>query len=263
MTQEALVEQIVSAILAQSKTPSVSASGDTSSRKEESFASVPVTSARIHVGRVGTRLRTETYLKFRADHASARDAVYNDVPEALLQRLGLQKVQSLAQSRDEHLTRPDLGKQLSPEATRAVKQMNSQPRDVLVYAADGLSSKAVTANLENVLPVITEGLTQQGRSLGEPFFLQYGRVASMDHIAELTGAKVVCILVGERPGLGSAESMSAYVAYAPTVGMPEARRTVVSNIYSGGLNAVEAGAYLVEVIGKIYAAQKSGVELNS
>jgi ethanolamine ammonia-lyase small subunit len=83
----------------------------------------------------------------------------------------------------------------------------------------------------------------------------------MDAIGPAFGAKVVCVLLGERPGLGSAESMSAYVAYEPTPGMPEARRTVVSNIYAGGLNAVEAGAYLSELIGKILAAKKSGVEL--
>jgi ethanolamine ammonia-lyase small subunit len=84
----------------------------------------------------------------------------------------------------------------------------------------------------------------------------------MEQVAQLTGAKVICVLIGERPGLGSAESMSAYMAYAPTVGMPEARRTVVSNIYSGGLNAVEAGAYVAEVLGRMHREKKSGVELN-
>ena len=109
--------------------------------------------------------------------------------------------------------------------------------------------------------MISEGLNQQGLTCGKPFFVKFGRVASMEPIAEATGAKVVCVLLGERPGLGSAESMSAYMAWAPTIGMPEARRTVVSNIYSGGLNAVEAGAYIAELMGKIFAAKKSGVEL--
>ncbi|MDR2753877.1 MAG: ethanolamine ammonia-lyase light chain EutC, partial [Oscillospiraceae bacterium] len=109
---------------------------------------------------------------------------------------------------------------------------------------------------------LNEGLAQLGLRQGKPFFVKFGRVGSEDSIAALTGAKVLCALIGERPGLGSAESMSAYVAYAPTVGMPEARRTVVSNIYSGGLNAVEAGACLVELIERIFRAKKSGVDLN-
>ena len=83
----------------------------------------------------------------------------------------------------------------------------------------------------------------------------------MDQIAELTGAEVVCMLVGERPGLVTAESMSAYLAYKPTVGMPEAKRTVVSNIHKGGTPAVEAGAYVAEIIKKILDNKKSGIDL--
>jgi len=220
-----------------------------------------ISSARIAVGRAGTRLRTGTCLQFRADHAAARDAVYNDVPAELLQQLNLPEFATQCQSRDEFLTRPDLGKSFTEETAKAIRAYNPNPCDVLVYAADGLSSKSLAANLENILPVILEGLSRQGLKAGKPFFVKYGRVASMEPIAEYTGAKVVCVLLGERPGLGSAESMSAYMAYAPTVGMPEARRTVVSNIYSGGLNAVEAGAYIAELLGKTFKAQKSGVEL--
>lgn len=83
----------------------------------------------------------------------------------------------------------------------------------------------------------------------------------MDQIAELTGAEVICMLVGERPGLVTAESMSAYLAYKPTVGMPEAKRTVVSNIHKGGTPAVEAGAYVAEIIKKILDNKKSGIDL--
>ena len=225
-------------------------------------SAMPLTSARIAVGRAGERLRTETYLQFRADHAAARDAVYNDVSADLLRRMGVREIPTLCRDRDEHLTRPDLGRDFSEESRRAVKEINPVPCDVLVYAADGLSSRAVEANLENVYPVIADGVAQQGLSIGKPFFVKYGRVASMEPVAELTGAKVVCVLIGERPGLGSAESMSAYLAYAPAVGMPEAGRTVVSNIYKGGLNAVEGGAFIAELIGKIFAAKKSGVYLS-
>jgi ethanolamine ammonia-lyase small subunit len=132
---------------------------------------------------------------------------------------------------------------------------------VLIYVSDGLSSKAIEANAPNILPVLIEGLKDKGLKTGIPFFVKYGRVGAMDHISELTGATVTCVLIGERPGLGSAESMSAYIAYKATVGMPEANRTVVSNIYSGGIAAVEAGAYLVEIIGKIMQNKASGVNL--
>jgi ethanolamine ammonia-lyase small subunit len=220
------------------------------------------TPARIAIGHAGPRLKTQTYLQFRADHAIARDAVLQDVPQELLSRLQLPAFKTKCRDKNEFLTRPDLGRQLDDEALRSLKQHNPSPCDALVYAADGLSSKAVTANLEDILPILQDGLKQQNISMGKPFFLQYGRVGSMDVIGPALDAKVVCVLLGERPGLGSAESMSAYVAYEPTQGMPEARRTVVSNIYAGGLNAVEAGAYLAEVMGKILREKKSGVELN-
>jgi len=264
VTEEKLVEQIVAAILeARGKTQEARIEVSPAEKPPPVSSPLPpaLTSARIDVGRAGERLKTDIYLQFRADHAAARDAVYNDVSADLLRRMDLPIFATLCHDRDEFLTRPDLGRNFPQESRKAIKALNPSPCDVLVYAADGLSSRAVEANLENILPVIAEGVTQQGLKIGKPFFVKFGRVASMEPIAELTGAKVVCVLIGERPGLGSAESMSAYMAYAPTVGMPEANRTVVSNIYSGGLNAVEAGAFIAELIGKIFAAKKSGVQL--
>jgi ethanolamine ammonia-lyase small subunit len=269
MTEQALAELIAAAVQAQLRQPPATLPN---TKPDAPVQAAPpnepppspfaaLTSARIGVGRAGTRLRTQTYLQFRADHAAARDAVYNDVPAELLQRLGLPEIVTNCRDRDEFLTRPDLGREFPEESRRALQAHNPAPCDVLVYAADGLSSRAVEANLENILPVVTEGLAQQGLSVAKPFFVKYGRVASMDHLPQFIDAKVICVLIGERPGLGSAESMSAYLAYAPSVGMPEANRTVVSNIYSGGLNAVEAGAFLAELIGKIFKAQKSGVNL--
>ena len=297
MTEEALVEQIVQAILnnAQCTMHNAQLSEQPAALPPDSCPLIPkpplppdscplipkpplppdscplipeppltpqLTSARIAVGRAGERLRTETYLQFRADHAAARDSVYSDVSQELIQRMDLPEIPTMCKDREEFLTRPDLGRIFSQESREAIKRRNPTPCDVLVYAADGLSSRAVEANLENILPVILDGLAQQGLVCGAPFFVKYGRVAAMEPIAELTGAQVVCVLIGERPGLGSAESMSAYMAYAPTIGMPEANRTVVSNIYSGGLNAVEAGAYIAELLGKIYRGKKSGIELN-
>ena len=112
-----------------------------------------------------------------------------------------------------------------------------------------------------ICTVLTDGLQAKGLKVGTPFYLRYGRVAAEDHVSEIVGAKVVCVLIGERPGLATAESMSAYIVYNAYVGMPEAKRTVVSNIHKDGLPAVEAGAYIVEVIDQILQQKASGVDL--
>ena len=130
-----------------------------------------------------------------------------------------------------------------------------------IYAADGLSSTAIEANLTKILPVLTDALKAAGLNVGTPFYLRFGRVGSQEHVAEVLGAKVVCTLIGERPGLATAESMSAYIAYNAYVGMPESKRTVVSNIHKDGTAAVEAGAYVADVIEQILEQKASGVEL--
>ena len=108
---------------------------------------------------------------------------------------------------------------------------------------------------------ILQGLKSSGVKVGTPFFLKYGRVGSMDEVSELIGADVTCVLIGERPGLITATSMSAYIAYKATVGMPEARRTVVSNIHSAGTNPAEAGAHIADIIKLILEKKTSGTEL--
>lgn len=219
------------------------------------------TTARIGVGKAGARLKTRTMLTLRADHATARDAVMADVDGKILEQMGLFTVQTLCGDKNTFVTRPDLGRQLSPEAVQTLKERCIKEPDVQIYAADGLSSTAIEANLGRILPVIKDSLESMGIKVGTPFFLRFGRVASEDHVSEILGAKVVCVLIGERPGLATAESMSAYIAYEARQGMPESRRTVVSNIHKNGTAAVEAGAYIAEVIGKILEQKASGVEL--
>jgi ethanolamine ammonia-lyase small subunit len=219
------------------------------------------TAARIGIGRAGPRLRTETLLKLRGDHAAARDTVWRDVSPEWLERLGFPAVRTRCSSRQEHITRPDLGRRLSEDGRRIILEHCGTGNDVQVIVSDGLSSRAVEANAETLWLVLEDGLKQQGLSLGKPFFARFGRVALEDEAAEILRAGVVCMLIGERPGLVSAESLSAYVCYNAKMGQAESRRTVVSNIHAGGINAAEAGAYLAELIGKMLAQKASGLEL--
>lgn len=219
------------------------------------------TKARIGVGKAGPRLRTETFLKLRADHAVARDAVLLDVSEDLVKRMNWFSVTTRCPDKNTFLTRPDLGRCFDSETEQRIAAACVREPDVQLIISDGLSSMAVEANAERIVPVLEEGLREKGLRLGTPVFVRYGRVAAQDRIAELTGAKVVCSLIGERPGLATGESMSAYLAYGAEVGMPEARRTVVSNIHRDGVAAVEAGAYLVDLIALILEQKASGVDL--
>jgi len=219
------------------------------------------TPARIGVGRCGARLRTQTMLAFRVDHAAARDSVRREVSPELLQRLNLFSVSTRCRDRNEYLTRPDLGREFDEQALEAIKSRCAGRPRVQLFAAGGLSAEAVEANLANTRPACADGLAAKGIAMGTPFYVEFARVGCMDAISEALDAEVTCVLIGERPGLATAESMSAYIAYRATAGMPESRRTVVSNIHKGGIAAVEAGAYIADVICRILEQKASGVEL--
>lgn len=219
------------------------------------------TPSRVGIWRAGPRYLTCTNLRFRADHSAAQDAVFSYVSEDFLKEMGLFTVQSPCRDKDEYVTRPDLGKQLPEEAIKTIKEKCKMNPKVQIVVADGLSSSAIEANVRDVLPAIVQGLKSYGIEVGTPFFINLGRVGVMDVVSEVTGADVTCLLVGERPGLVTAESMSAYIAYKATVGMPEARRTVVSNIHKGGTIPVEAGAHIAEIIKIMLEKKISGVDL--
>ena len=216
---------------------------------------------RLGIGKAGARYKTLPVLEFRAAHSAAQDAVFTDVDPEVIEKLGLFTVQTKCDSKDTYLTRPDLGRILSDEAVQTIKEKCKMHPTVQIYVSDGLSSAAVAANTADVLPAILQGLKSYGIEAGTPFFVKYGRVGVMDQISEITGADVTCVLIGERPGLITAESMSAYIAYKATVGMPEARRTVVSNIHKDGTIPAEAGAHIADIIKKILEAKASGTDL--
>lgn len=220
------------------------------------------TPARIGVWRAGTRPLTETLLRFRADHATAQDAVLNDVPEEFIQKHNWLKLQSSCRDKDEYLTRPDLGRKLSEESLGILKSACQKGADLQIIISDGLSSKAVEANIPDFLPAFLQGLKGLGIQIGTTVFVKYGRVAVMDVIGEELKPKAAIILLGERPGLGTAESLSAYLAYHPRTGMIESERTVVSNIHKNGTPATEAGAHLATVIKAVLEKKASGVNLD-
>ncbi|HEL1612487.1 ethanolamine ammonia-lyase subunit EutC [Streptococcus suis] len=229
---------------------------------EEAYRKIKqFTPARLGLWRAGNRYKTQTILRFRADHAAAQDAVFSYVAEDFVKEMGFIPVHTKASSKDEYLTRPDLGRIFPEDQQEIIKNSCKKNAKVQIVVGDGLSSSAIEANIRDFLPALKQGLKMFGLEFDEVLFIKHSRVGAMDHIAELTGAEVVCILIGERPGLVTAESMSAYLAYRPTMGMPESRRTVVSNIHKGGTPAVEAGAYVAEIIKKILDNKKSGVDL--
>ncbi|EOI6949969.1 ethanolamine ammonia-lyase subunit EutC [Enterococcus faecalis] len=217
--------------------------------------------ARLGVGRAGTRYMTSSTLRFRADHAAAQDAVFSDVSEDLVKEMNFISTKTICNSKDEYLTRPDYGRQFDEENSEIIRKNTTPKAKIQMVVGDGLSSAAIEANIKEVLPAIKQGLNMYNLDFDNVVFVKYCRVPAMDKIGEITDADVVCLLVGERPGLVTAESMSAYIAYKPTVGMPEARRTVISNIHKGGTPAVEAGAYIAEIIKKMLDKKKSGIDL--
>ena len=217
--------------------------------------------ARLGTGRAGARYKTITALRVRADHAAAQDAVFSDVSEEFIKENNLKPVKTLCNDKDEYLTRPDLGRKFSQETLEEIKQICKTNQKVLLVVGDGLSSSAIEANLKDSIPSIKQGLKMYQIELGDILFVKHCRVGAMDSIGDATGAEVICLLVGERPGLVTAESMSAYIAYRPTVGMAEAKRTVVSNIHQGGTTAVEAGAHIAELIKTMLDRKASGIDL--
>ncbi|MDP4161741.1 MAG: ethanolamine ammonia-lyase subunit EutC [Bacillota bacterium] len=229
--------------------------------QEELESLISKTPARIGVGRAGLRPKTSTWLKFRYDHAAAVDAVYGNVNEELLKSLDLFKVNTLVTEKEVYIRRPDMGRKLSDEAKNMISSKCVKSPTVQIVVSDGLSSKAIDANLEDVFLSLQQSLKSIGLDVGTPFFIEKGRVAVMDDIGELLRPKIVVLLIGERPGLVSAESLSAYLCYEPRIGTIEADRMVISNIHKGGIPPVEAGAYLGTIIQKVLKYEASGVSL--
>ena len=219
------------------------------------------TPARLGSGRAGPRYKTLTMLRFRADHAAAQDAVFSQVPESFAADNGMVEVRTRCESKDQYLTRPDLGRCFDEENQQKIRSAIPGKPKVQLVVGDGLSSAAITANAMDCLHALEDGLKLRGIDPGKPIFVRYCRVGAGDAIGDITGCELVCMLVGERPGLVTDKSMSAYLTYRPHTGVSESARTVVSNIHAQGTPAVEAGAHIAGLIQTILERQVSGVGL--
>ena len=220
------------------------------------------TPARLGMGKCGARYKTLTMLRFRADHAAAQDAVFSEVDSDFAKKNDLLPTKTCCESKDEYLTRPDLGRCFDEHNAKAIRGVIDRPPKVQIVVGDGLSSAAIEENAMDCLMAMKDGLKAKGIPLGKDIFVKYCRVGAGDAIGDITGCELVAVLVGERPGLVTDKSMSVYITYQPHTGVSESSRTVISNIHAQGTPAVEAGAYAAELIDKILRKKVSGVGLH-
>ncbi|TPG66127.1 ethanolamine ammonia-lyase subunit EutC [Hymenobacter nivis] len=223
------------------------------------------TAARIALGRTGTSEPLRAALAFRLAHAHARDAVYSaldtDRLRAALGALGrpVLAVRSQAGSRPEYLQRPDRGRQLAPEAHAALAGQG--PCDVAVVLADGLSATAVNAHAAPLLALLLPQLHAAGLHVGPLVLAEQARVALGDETGQRLGARLVLVLIGERPGLSAPDSLGAYLTHAPRPGLTDAARNCVSNIRPAGLGYAAAADTLFFLLREALRRGLSGVAL--
>lgn len=204
-------------------------------------------------------------MELRADHAAARDAVTAeldlnaDLGEAFVAEWELFEVSTLARTRAEYLLHPELGRSLGPSARAAIAALCPPGADLQVAIADGLSAAAVQAQVPALLPMIAEEAARRGWRFGRPFFVRRGRVGVLNEIGESLDPAVVLLLIGERPGLATAESLSAYMAYRPRAGHDDARRNLISNIHARGVPPAEAAPRIARLAERMIRLASSGV----
>ncbi|KPH73619.1 ethanolamine ammonia-lyase subunit EutC [Bosea vaviloviae] len=225
-----------------------------------------LTPARIALGRSGSSLPTSELLRFGLAHAQARDAVHAAFrPEQIadeLATLGLETrmAHSAAHSRQDYLRRPDLGRCLSQESEAALAASRGS-FDIAIVVADGLSSTAVQQNAAPLIAALLPFLQRQKLTLAPIVIAQQARVALGDEVAVALGARMVVVLIGERPGLSSPDSLGAYLTFAPRRGLTDAARNCVSNIRPGGLGFQHAAFKLAWLVDQGFRRGLTGVDL--
>jgi ethanolamine ammonia-lyase small subunit len=225
------------------------------------------TPARVLVERSGAAYRTATQLELRHDHAAARDAtraefdLQRDLGIEFVERWKLFAVSTMAGSKDEYLRRPDLGRRLDDDARHQLSAHCALRTDLQIVIGDGLSVTAVSTQVPALLPLIVEKAEARGWKLGQPFAIQYCRVGVMNDVGELLNPGVIILLIGERPGLATVESLSAYMAFQPRTGHNDAHRNLISNIHRRGVNVEAAASRMIGLAEQMMRRQTSGVEL--
>jgi ethanolamine ammonia-lyase small subunit len=225
------------------------------------------TPARVLVDRAGAAYRTVTQLELRQAHAAARDAVRTeldlerDLGADFVKQWQLFEVSTSARSKDEYLLRPDLGRRLNETAQRQVQARCPEEADLQIVIGDGLSVTAVTVQVPQLLPLLMEQARQRGWKTGQPFVIHYCRVGVMNDIGELLRPRVIVLLIGERPGLATAESLSAYMAFRTKAGHTDADRNLISNIHSRGVPAEAAANRIINLATEMVRLQLSGVNV--
>lgn len=226
------------------------------------------TDARIALGRAGASMPTAPLLAFNLAHAQARDAVHTPLDTAALKReldsraLDSIEVQSAAQSREQYLRRPDLGRVLDAQSATRLAQhagsVESRP-DLVFVIADGLSAKAAALH---AIPLIDRTIVQlKSWHVGSIVVATQARVALGDHIGELMNADMVAVLIGERPGLSSPASLGVYLTYRPSRGRSDAERNCISNVRPEGLSYDAAAFKLAHLLEAARGRQLTGVVL--
>lgn len=223
------------------------------------------TPARLFVGRAGTGYPTSTALKLRADHAAARDAVYQEVDlerdfgAERIRRYGLFTTQTQARTRTEYLMRPDRGRLFDLASQQLIQQGCPPAADLQIVLGDGLSASAVAQHGARLLDVLWEKAVGRSWKLGRPFLIRFCRVGIMNEVGRLLHPHVVVLLIGERPGLVQSESLSAYLAYRPMPGHTDAQRNLISNIHPQGVSLDDGVERILQLAARMKEEQCSGV----
>ncbi len=229
------------------------------------------TPARLLAGRSGAAYRTNTQLELREAHAAARDAVRaelnlftgagDDPGDDFMRKWNLFEVRSRAASKDEYLLRPDLGRRLNDTSRAEVNRRCTTGHDLQIVIGDGLSVTAVALQIPRLLPLLCEGAKTRGWSVGQIFVIRYCRVGILNEIGELLDPTVVVLLIGERPGLATAESLSAYMAYRPKAPHTDANRNLISNIHARGVSTEQAAQRILNLAVAMMKTHTSGCQL--
>ncbi len=225
------------------------------------------TPARILQGRAGAAYRTSTQLELREAHAAARDAVRAELDletafgAAFIRQWNLFELCTEARSKEEYLLQPDLGRRLNEASRRELVGRCSRENDILFAIGDGLSVTAVAAQVPTLLPLLDAGARARGWTVGSAFVIRHCRVGVLNEVGELLAPRVAVLLIGERPGLATAESLSAYMAYLPGKSHTDANRNLVSNIHSRGLSPQAAADRILNFAKQMMLMRMSGFSI--